>query len=148
MENGEATRIEIDHPAGVDPARAGMVTVKTIRGTSSIPADIAREVPAIYLEAYLGHRATARNPAAFDAELSMLLSGVHAPAGRAIPGAILGRALHEMAANSAGFNTALLRGYLRRIVAADTPARIADEIGRPLTAGETNFIRGLRALEG
>lgn len=63
-------------------------------------------------EAYLLHRRASRNPAALDAALQAILSGM--TTGKPVAEEVLGLALMDMAANGEAFNASRVRGYIRK----------------------------------
>lgn len=100
---------------------------------------------AAHVQAYRHFWNAAKLPTGLDAELDALHSGLHGK--RAVPWGVLGQAMHEMATGNHPFSVRHFGGFVRKIsLAPDPSAALAERMGRRLTVGEENYLRGLKAV--
>ncbi len=84
-----------------------------------------------YADRLLGELRAAHDPAALVYEINALRQGLHGPGGRAVPLAIIGRAMHEVRLNGEQFTAQRLRvfcGKLMRDGAKPEPTQGGDEV--------------------
>lgn len=124
-------RVQSLHEGGAAIARGGVQPLHPNNTNKNRPIEHAStsttKAPAVCFandaqqDAYLAHRTGARNPAAFDAALQALLSGM--TTGKPVEASVLGLALMDMAANGEAFNASRIRGYIRKHEGAQEAAK-------------------------